>query len=304
MNKYIPLLLALLLAAPVYAGEGAHVEREKAKKTAPPVKRENFQQYWKRRRAVAQQSAIVIVLCENGGKTPAARFNEGFGRVAIDPFVRPFYRSRYWLVGAEATKKNFFETIRRAAKSHRAVDILLFAHGQKKSTKLADGSFSPKDLVSELKGRGGKKIRMLFTTTCYSRHNFIKAWKEVGAWGIRGMTGVNRPLDFPVFFLNWLAGRDYSSCNQRGFRANIRYHKIYNRIHPKLKQNLRQARMALRQNKPKDKSSLQAWRVANSFVRLTYRWFRKPWKVKSSRPHISGDDARIDLLPSQRKEKK
>lgn len=248
------------------------------------------------RKAMADESAIVITLCEDGGKTPAGRAMESFGRAALDPFVRRAYRTRTWLVGAQATPKAFLDALRGAAREHRAVDVLLFAHGSPGKTHLAGGVLTPAELVAGLKGRGGERLRMVYTTTCYS-DTFLAAWSETGAWAVRGMKGVNRPLDFPRFFLGWLAGEDYQTANQAGLRMNESLHQAYNRLAPELRPRLARAREALGSYEPLTSAGESARTAAREALRMAGRWFAGPWDLEESRPILRGGEARIDRLP-------
>lgn len=255
------------------------------------------------RDAVAQQSAVVIVLCENGGKTPAARAMTTFGRIALSPFVQRAYRSRIWLVGAKATPQAFLEAIRQAAKTHKAVDVILFAHGSPDKTHLAGGFITGEQLVRGLKGRGGQRLRMVYTTTCYS-DTFLDAWTRAGAWAVRGMSGVNRPLDFPRFFLGWLGGEDYRQANKAGFEFNQRLHQLYNKYSPQIKQQLAALRALLKGYQPMTAAGRQLRVDALDALRIAGRWFREGhWDIEQSRPQIRGPKARIDRLPGHRTER-
>ncbi len=248
-------------------------------------------------KSVAQQSAVVIVLCEDGGRTPAGRAMESFGRLALAPLVRRAYNQRTWLVGKRATPKAFLAAIREAAGTHRAVDVILFAHGTPNKTHLAGGTLTGKQLVRGLKGRGGDRIRMVYTTTCYSK-TVLDSWRQSGAWAVRGMRGVNRPLDFPRFLLGWLGGEDYGTANEAGFKLNERLHKAYNEYGPLLKLQLANLRRILEYIEPGTEEGKQLKQGLLDALRVMSRWFRKPrWDIEDSRPQILGPKARIDRLP-------
>jgi len=250
--------------------------------------------------SVAQQSAVVIVLCENGGKTPAARTMTTFGRIALAPLVRKAYRSKTWLVGAKATPQAFLAAIRTAAKKHKAVDVILFAHGSPNKTHLAGGFLTGEQLIKGLKGRGGQRLRMVYTTTCYS-DTFLDAWTQAGAYAVRGMSGVNRPLDFPRFMLGWLGGESYEQANKAGFELNQRVHKLYNQHSPRIKQQLTALRALLEGYAPLTDEGKKLRLSALDALRLSRRWFRKDrWDIEESRPKIRGAKARINQLPRKK----
>lgn len=245
-------------------------------------------------------SAVVVVLCEDGGRTPAGRLLERFGRVALDPVLRPFYRTRRWLVGAQATPAAFLEAVRGAGRVHGAVDVILFAHGMKGYIRLAGGRLTAEDLVRGLAGRRGERIRMVWTSACYS-DSFLEAWKRVGAWAYRGVRGVNRPLDFPRFMIGWLSGADYGAASRAGFAANRAMHRLYNRHRAPVVAALRSARNLLRGWRPRTALGRALRGALLDVIRISLRWFHSSWDIEESRPVVRGGAARIDRLSRPRR---
>jgi hypothetical protein len=236
--------------------------------------------------ALRDRSALIVVLCEDGGRSAGGRFVEQLGRRAIAPFVRPYYRERVWLHGPAATGEAFLAGVRQLATSHDVVDALLFVHGSDDRTYFADGPLSSKQLVAGLAGRGGARLRMVYTTACYSTST-IHAWRTAGAHAVRGMCGVNRPLDFPRFMLGWLGGEDYATANRAGLASNASLHRAANALRPLLLDQIERLR---------EEQALAA--ELRDLLRIATRsWFAEPWDLTESTPEILGGNARIDRLP-------
>lgn len=241
-------------------------------------------------------SGLIVVICEDGGKSQTGRALDRFGRIAIAPFVRPFYKHRTWLVGKQATRGALLGSIREMAKTAEVIDVVMFIHGNPGKNHLADGVLREKELIAGLKGRGGAKLRMVYTTACYSE-TMLAAWHQTGAYAVRGMTGVNRPLDFPRFMLGWLGGEDYATANQRGLGTNASLHRLYNLMRPRLMKRLKLARARLDKRAKARELARTEQQLRGLLGMAVDRWFKEPWDLAESTPRIHGADARIDRLP-------
>lgn len=238
-------------------------------------------------------TAAIVVMCENGGKTLPARVAEQGGFYLLWPWLWPFYQKIFWLVGEKATKKRFLDTLKKATLYYKAVDVYLFLHGRSYGHSFADGELTPSELVREMKKAKGDRIRMVYTTACYSYPHFFNAWRKIGAKAVRGMKGVNRPLDFPRFLLGWLFGETYEEANRAGFQWNRKAHKIVNLIRPYLviwihKALKKHRELPLRERQKKD---------IRDFLLYFHNWFHEPWDIRESYPHIVGKKVRLYDIP-------
>lgn len=239
-------------------------------------------------RALADRSALVVVMCEDGGKTPTGRLMDRAGKALLEPFVKQYYARRAWLTSEAATTEAFLGAVRDAAKEKDVVDCLLFLHGSADKSWFADGPLPSAAMVAGLKGRGGDKLRMVYTTACYS-DTVLAAWTEVGTWAVRGMKGENRPLDFPRFWLGWIQGEDYARANARAFATNEALHGLANDLRPRLTGALARLEKRLGGGADGKPSAL-----AGLAAKARTRWFAQTWDIEESRPKVVGGEARID----------
>ncbi|RME04611.1 MAG: hypothetical protein D6805_02360 [Planctomycetota bacterium] len=260
--------------------------------TSPPLGGENSSKHF----LPSKDAAVVVVMCEPYNRS-AGKMLEKYGKRLLEPWVRPYYRTKYWLLGPDATPEAFLQTIRKAAKSHKVVDVLIFAHGKKGYLILAGKkTLSNAQIVQGLQHRGGEKIRMVYTTACYSQTH-LKAWKQAGAFAVRGAPGVNRPLDFPRFYLGWMLGEDFRKASQNGYKWNKILHQFYNQLHPFLRQTLRLSSRWLQKYQPRQPREKKLYRRLKGALRIMKHWFRTSWNPEESKPYFLGGNPRIYQNP-------
>ena len=67
--------------------------------------------------------------------------------------VRPYYATRTWRTGANATRKAFLDAIGTAARAKSHVDVVMFIHGTKNKNHFADGYLTGRQIAAGIASR-------------------------------------------------------------------------------------------------------------------------------------------------------
>lgn len=176
-----------------------------------------------------QRRGAVMLLCERGDPATAEAI-EATGEAIFAPTMALAYEDVVILKGEEATPQAFFDAIRQVASRREAVDVFLYAHGSPKTLHLKrDSVIRNQDLVRELKGRGGERVRMVYSTLCFGE-TMNQAWLEAGARAVSGAVNVHMPIDALPFMLGWLAGEEYGSLMGKSVKFNDAIHDARNAL--------------------------------------------------------------------------
>ncbi len=239
-----------------------------------------------RRLLSRERRGAVMLLCElQDAETSEAI--ESLGEEIFAPIMGMAYGEVEILRGERAVPEIFFEAIREVAARRDVVDIFLFAHGSPdhlwfKNRRSATGE----DILTELEGRGGEKVRMVYSTLCWGE-TMNKAWRQVGAEAASGAVDVHIPVEAPPFILGWLAGQEYGSLTARCFQLNRGAHDLRNQLATSLEPALRTLQDNLDQSDPA--------RAIDYYL----DWFLRDgeWEIWKSTPLIEGGGVTIDTFP-------
>lgn len=239
-----------------------------------------------RRLLSRERRGAVMLLCElQDAETSDAI--ETLGEQIFAPVMGMAYGEVEIIRGERALPEPFFEAIRQVAARRDVVDIFLFAHGSPdhlwfKNRRSATGE----DILRELEGRGGEKVRMVYSTLCWGE-SMNQAWRKVGAQAASGAVDVHIPIEAPPFILGWLAGQEYGSLTARCFELNRDAHDLRNQLALSLEPSLRMLQDNLGTSDPE--------RAIDYYL----DWFLRDgeWEIWKSTPLIEGGGVTIDTFP-------
>jgi hypothetical protein len=128
------------------------------------------------------------------------------------------YKKIYWLVGKRATRRNFFESIRHAARNGKIVDVWISVHGGPCGIALHDGSVCNETIYEQLFSRGGRSIRLVYQSNCYGAC-LNDDWLQVGANAVTGHVERNFiwGVHIPEFVKRWVRGVDACTATHEAY---------------------------------------------------------------------------------------
>ncbi len=138
------------------------------------------------------------------------RFLEISGTALTDLILRPRYKTYRKLTKREATHQAFVQAIAEAGAkdSVKAIDVILMLHGLEDEMSFEDGAISSLLLAHEIAALNiSKKLRMLYSTTCYGKSHaidFVAAGFTTACGSLA--TNANAATEFPTVLTMWAAG--------------------------------------------------------------------------------------------------
>ena len=176
---------------------------------------------WASPTTVSKNARALVVLSQlvvNGAQNWSAlyRFLDTAGVMLAETILGPVYKSVTKLVGAQATKARFIDTLRTlgADSSIRAIDVILNAHGSNEKIYFTEGGVSMSTLKSDLQGLNlANKLRMIYSTACFGKSH-SNEFVESGFNAACGAVGVNAnsATEYPTVLTMWASGARFSDA--------------------------------------------------------------------------------------------
>ncbi|GIW73283.1 MAG: hypothetical protein KatS3mg102_2825 [Planctomycetota bacterium] len=252
-----------------------------------PLFVEPLERHLRRKLEARARRGVVLFMCERG-PLDTARAIEDLGEAILGPLLRAAYAEVVVVRGTEATPEDFFAAIRSLAARREAVDLILLAHGSPDRLWLREGRpIRGADIVEQLEGRGGERLRMVYSSLCYGA-SLNQAWRKAGARAVAGAVDVKIPLDLPAFLLGWLAGGEYASVMAQAYAANLRLHALREQLADRLRPGYASLRPVLEEAGP--------GRAARFYLDAFFE--PEAWQGWKSYPVIEGGGVTIDTFPA------
>ncbi|MFC1706257.1 PKD domain-containing protein [Planctomycetota bacterium] len=250
-----------------------------------PVVIEPLLAHVRRRLEARERRGVLLFMCEGQDRKTSEAIEE-LGERVLGPALSFAYGEVSVIRGDNARPEVFFKAIRELATRREVIDLILLAHGaEDKMCFKGRRSASGADVIAELKGRGGEKIRMIYSSLCWGA-TMNEAWRKVGARAVSGAVHVHIPVDVVPFVLGWLAGEEYGSLVGKSVKFNMHVHTFRNST----ARSLRPMVNLLRQNL----GSSGPGRALAYYL----KWFAKDkdWEMWKSYLRIEGGGVTIDTF--------
>ncbi len=168
--------------------------------------------------------ALLALIDNDSGDTLPGDLAEGVGDLVTRSLaITGRYARVRTLVGRRATRDNFFRELHALLRADYVVDIVLETHGLPEVLAVHGGRLTGRDIVAELDGKGGEKIRLVYMMGCYSA-SLVDDWMRVGADAVTGHVGLNvvPVFHFPTFLRLWAQGTDARTATERAYEISRR----------------------------------------------------------------------------------
>lgn len=149
------------------------------------------------------QSKGLVVLVHNdvNRSNPMAKLLENIAVNIVHNNLGRYYSKRYWLVGRDVTKRNFFDALRVATTNNNVVDVVILTHGIQNYIALHNNEFlSSYELHSFYLQNTARmpRLRFIYQGACWG-YDLNSTWRFIGADVVTGAKKVvaNIPLELP-----------------------------------------------------------------------------------------------------------
>lgn len=164
---------------------------------------------------LTKNDRVVVVVNHLVGEGPGNwqwlyAFLEESGVNLADRILGPVYKTVRQLVGTNATKQNFLNTLTQlcADTSIKAIDVILNLHGGNETLYFSDNKVSMNTLEKNLLALNcTNKLRMLYSGACYGKTHadkFVKAGFNTAVGAAR--INANSATEYPIVLTMWAAG--------------------------------------------------------------------------------------------------